>query len=176
MKTSKAALFGATLLLVVGCGDGERQAPVVDLHTAAAIGDIQAVQYHIDAGTDLNTREPGRGSTPLITATAFGRTAVAVALIEAGADVNIRNDEGSTALMTAAFFCHTEVVEALLDNGADKNIRNGAGRTALESVSLPFEEVKPIYDGLGAALGPVGLELDYERIVSTRPRIAEILR
>ncbi len=101
---------------------------------------------------------------------------MAVALIEAGADVNIQNNEGSTALLTAAFFCRTEVVEALLDNGADRTVRNGAGRTALESVSVPFEEVEDIYDGLGAALRPLGLELDYERIVSTRPRIAEILR
>lgn len=36
--------------------------------------------------------------------------------------------------------------------------------------------VKGIYDGLAAALKPLGLKLDYERIKTTRPQIAEMLR
>ena len=32
------------------------------------------------------------------------------------------------------------------------------------------------YDGFGKALAPMGLELDYEYIRMTRPRIAEMLR
>ena len=99
-----------------------------------------------------------------------------MALIEAGADVNYKNNEGSTALHTAAFFCRTEIVKDLLDNGADKNIKNNAGSTALESVAGPFDDVKGIYDYLGTTLGPLGLELDYEQIKKTRPKIAEILK
>jgi len=97
-------------------------------------------------------------------------------LIEAGADVNYKNNEGSTPLHTAAFFCHTEVVKALLEKGADKNIRNNAGSTALESVAGRFEEVKPIYDYLVTAFGPLGLELDFEHIKLSRPVIAEMLK
>jgi hypothetical protein len=117
-----------------------------------------------------------RGSSPLITATAFGQTEAAKALIDAGADVNFKNNEGSTALHTAAVFCRTEIVKALLDNGADKDVRNNAGRTALDAVEGPFEDIKPIYDQLRAALGPLGIELDYEHIKMTRPKIAEMLR
>jgi ankyrin repeat protein len=125
--------------------------------------------------SDLNEKDM-YGSTPLIIAAAVGKTEVALALIEAGADLNIKNNDGSTPLITAAVFCRTEIVEALLNKGADKNARNNAGKTALQSVSRPFDDVKGIYDRLGAALEPLGLKLDYERIKMTRPRIAEMLR
>ena len=72
--------------------------------------------------------------------------------------------------------CRTEIVKILLDKGADKTLPNKAGRTALESVSRPFDDIKGIYDGLGAVLGPLGLKLDCERVKMTRPRIVEMLR
>ena len=150
--------------------------PDVSIHEAAQKGDLESIQKHIIAGSGLNEKEPSGGSSPLITAAVFGRTEVALALIEAGADVNFRNNEGSTPLHTAAFFCRTEIVEALLTNGADQNIKNNAGSTALESVIAPFEAVKGIYDYFGRTLGPLGLELDYEQIKITRPKIAEMLR
>jgi len=46
---------------------------------------------------------------------------------------------------------------------------------AYESVAGPFDQVKGIYDYLGATLAPAGLKLDYERIKLTRPKIAEML-
>jgi hypothetical protein len=64
----------------------------------------------------------------------------------------------------------------LLENGSDKSIRNNAGSTSLESVAIPFDYVKGIYDQLGAALGPLGLKLDYDRIKETRPKIATLLQ
>jgi len=146
------------------------------LHQAVLEGNLEAVQEHIEAGSDLNEREPSGGSSPLITAATFGRTEAARALIDAGADVDQQNNDGSTALLTAAFLCRTEIVAALLDAGADKSIRNSAGSTALDVVTVPFDDVKGFYDYLGAVLGPLGLELDYEQIKATRPRIAEMLR
>ena len=176
MKALTTAIFIVTLVIVTGCGKQENPAPKVDLHMAAITGNLEAIQQHIKAGSDLDTKEPTRGSTPLITATVFGKTAVAKALIDAGADVNYQNNEGSTPLMTAAFLCRTEIVKALLEKGADKTLRNKAGHTALESVSRPFDDVKGAYEGLAAALAPLGLNLDYERIKMTRPTIAEMLR
>lgn len=150
--------------------------PGIGLHEAAITGNLEAIQLHIKAGSYLDEKELSGGSSPLITATTFGKSDVAMALIEAGADVNFRNNEGSTPLHTAAFFCRPEIVEALLDNGADKDIRNNAGSTALESVAGRFEDVRPIYDYLQASYGPLGLDLDFERIKLTRPVIAELLR
>ncbi len=147
-----------------------------DIHGAAASGDIPALQAHITAGADLNSREPSGGSSPLITAATFGQTEAAMALIEAGADLDQQNNDGSTALLTAAFFCRTEIVEALLEAGADKTIANNAGSTPLDVVTVPFEALEPTYDFVGAILGPYGLTLDYDRIRETRPVVADLLR
>ncbi len=149
--------------------------PSASLHRAALEGDLPAIRRHIEDGTNLNARDPS-GASPLIIAATFGQTEVARALIEAGADVNQQNSDGSTALHTAALFCRTEIVQALLDAGADKDIKTSTGSTALEVVTVPFDEIKGIYDYLGVVLAPYGLELDYERIKSTRPRIAELLQ
>ena len=180
MKTVTTAMLLVILLTVAGCGkqensDKEKRPPRVSLHVAALQGNLDVIRRHIDAGSDLNKKD-AYGSSPLIVAATFGKTEVARALIDAGADMKITNNEGSTPLHIAAFFCRTEIVKALLDKGADKTLPNKAGRTALESVSSPFDDVKGIYDGLGAALEPLGLKLDYERIKMTRPRIAEMLR
>ena len=179
MKTVTTAVLVITLLTFAGCGkkensDNEKKPPGVSLHIAALWGNIVAVQQHIEAGSNLNEKDE-YGSTPLIVATTFGKTEVARALIDAGADMKIGNNEGSTPLHIAAFLCRIEIVEALLDKGADKNAKNNAGRTALESVTAPFDDVKVIYDSIGKTIEPLGLKLDYERIIIARPRIAWML-
>ena len=55
-------------------------------------------------------------------------------------------------------------------------ITNNTGSTALDAVTTPFEDVRNIYDFVGASPEPYGLKLDYERIEATRPRIVEMLR
>ncbi|MBU4202565.1 MAG: acyltransferase family protein [Acidobacteria bacterium] len=175
MKTAMTVILIVTLLAAAGCARQENPAPRTSLHAAALQGNIDEIQKHIKAGSDLNKKD-AYGSSPLIVAVTFGKTEVARALIEAGADMKITNNEGSPPLHIAAFFCRTEIVKALLDNGADKNLRNNSGSTALETVSRPFDDVKGIYDSIGKALAPLGLELDYERIKMTRPKIADMLR
>jgi len=184
MKTVTTAMLVVILFTVASCGRQENSSkdkgqspkpPGVSLHVAALQGNIDAVRQHIKADSDLNKKDE-YGSSPLIIAATFGKAEVAKALIEAGADMNTRNNEGSTPLHVAAFFCRTEIVKALLDKGTDKNAKNSAGRTALESVEAPFDDIKGIYDSIGKALGPLGLELDYEQIKITRPKIAEMLQ
>lgn len=150
-------------------------APETGLHEAIIRGDIETVRRHIRAGSDLEIKEPAGGSSPLFTAAVFGNTEAAIALIEAGADVNCTNNEGSTPLHTAAFFCRAAIVRALLSSEADAEVRNNAGSTALESVTVPFELVQGIYDYFGQTLGPLGLQLDYDRIKTARPEIAAML-
>jgi fucose 4-O-acetylase-like acetyltransferase len=149
---------------------------LIGLHEAAVQGNVAAIRQHIEAGSDLDTKEPTGGSSPLITAIVFGKTEVAKVLIEAGADVNFTNNEGSSPLHTAAFFCHSEIVQILLDKNADKTLKNNYGHTAFESISGPFYEVKGIYEFFQKELGLLGLQLDYDRIERTRPKIAEMLR
>ena len=180
MKSVTTAILVVALLTVAGCGKQEKsqeapKPPSMALHTAAALGNAEVIEQHIKAGSDLNEID-AYGSTPLIVAITFDKPEAASVLIEAGADMTITNNEGSNPLHIAAFFCRTEIVEALLKAGADKSLRNGNGKTALETVASPFEEVKPIYDGIGEALGPLGVVFDYEHIIATRPKIADMLR
>lgn len=192
LKLSGAALLVAAGLILTACGNRQEnpndnnaqspqeessvKAPKVDIHSATLMGDLDAIRQHIKAGSDLDEREPAMRSTPLISAAVFGKTEIARALIEAGADVNIKNDEGSTALHSAAFLCRLEIVQMLLENGADKNLLNNYGSTALQSVSGSFADVKFVYDQFSKDLGPFGFKLDYDYVEATRPKIAEILR
>lgn len=150
--------------------------PATDIHTAVVTGHIDAIRQHIAAGSDLNTLEPTGGSTALVTAVVLGRSEIATALIEGGADINKSNNDGSTPLYCAAFFGRTELVKLLLDKGADKSIRNNFGSTALESVSVPFESIKGIYDQISKDMGPLGLKLDYDKLQEARVEIATLLR
>jgi uncharacterized protein len=87
-----------------------------------------------------------------------------------------KNNDGATVLRNAAFLCREEIVGALLVKGAGTEVRNKYGAAPLDSVTVPFEAVKPVYDILMHFLGPLGLELDCDRIRRERPKIAAILR
>jgi uncharacterized protein len=191
LKVFTGITFLAALLIIVSCKSKEDatqeesaseapkakvKPPQVDIHTAVVTGNLEAIQQHISAGSNLNEKDPFGGSSPLISAAVFGKTEIARALIDAGADLNFQNNEGSTALLTAAFFCRPEIVKMLLDKGADKTIRNKYGATAYESVAGPFGDVKEAYDMMGKMLTPMGLKLDYAYIEKTRPEIAATLK
>ncbi len=113
---------------------------------------------------------------PLISAASFGKNEIAKALIDAGADLSIKNNDGSTALHAAAFFCRVEIVQMLIDAKADKTIKNNFGATPRESVMGPYDEIKPIYEMLQQQLGPIGLQIDLNEIEKTRPVIAMMLQ
>lgn len=180
--------FLATLFIMVGCNEKTASAqnapvsktvvnpPKMDIHTAVMTGNMEVLKQHIAAGSDLNVKDPIGGSSPLLSACLFGKTAMAKMLIEARADLNSRNNDGSTALITASFFCRPEIVRMLLDKGADKTIKNKYGQTAYESVAGSFAAIKGAYESLGKMLEPMGLKLDYAYIEKTRPEIAAMLK
>lgn len=189
-KTAVTIMLFAFLIIISSCSSREsnqntensvstsnkNKAPNIDIHTAVLTDNEEAVQQHILAGSNLNEKEAYGGSSPLITASVFGKTAMAAKLIEAGANLNYINNDGSTALHTAAFFCRPEIVDMLIEKGADKTIKNKYGVTAYESVITPFDEVKGAYDMMGQMLSPMGLKLDYDYIRKTRPEIAAKLK
>ncbi len=152
------------------------ETPKMDLQAAIVSGNLEVVKQHIEAGTDINMKDPMSGSTPLITAATFGKTAIAKALIDANADPDIKNNEGSTALHAAAFFCRIEIVQMLIDAGADKSIKNNHAATARQSVVGPFAEMKPIYEMIQKQLEPIGLKLDLGEVEMARPVIAMMLQ
>jgi hypothetical protein len=181
-KHSMTKYFSMAVVIfftLTGCGNNPVEGitkPEISLMDAAMKGKVEMIRQHITAGTKLDEQDPHSGSTALIAAATFGQTEAALTLIENGADLEVQNNEGSTALITAAFFCRTEIVKALLEKGAERGVKNNTGATALDSVTVPFNEIKPVYDLLQGILGPAGLKLDYQRIQATRPKIAELLQ
>lgn len=150
--------------------------PEMDIQAAILSDNVEAVKQHIEAGTDLNKKEAMSGATPLITAASFGKNKIAQVLIDAGADLTVKNNDGATALHTAAFFCRVEVVQSLINAKADKTAKNNFGMTPRESIMGPFAEIKPIYEMLQQQLGPIGLQIDLTEIEKTRPVIAMMLQ
>jgi ankyrin repeat protein len=184
IRITFAAMLMASLMLI-SCQDKKagseataetKVTPQVDIHTAVVTDNLEALKQHIAAGTNLNEKDPYGGSSPLISASLFGKPEMAKLLIDAGADINFQNNDGATALHTSAFFCRPEIVKMLLDKGADKTIKNKFGATAYESVAGPFADVKSVYDMMGKMLAPMGLNLDYPYIEKTRPEIATMLK
>src|SRR3954469_24865815 len=70
-----------------------------------------------------------RGTTPLMYAAATGSFGAMKMLVDAGADVNAKNDFEITALMWCAI--DEAKVRLLLARGADPNARSKQGRTPL---------------------------------------------
>ena len=155
-------------------GTTQVKAPQTDIFMAIMMNNLGVIKQHIEYGTNLNQKDPF-GSTPLITAIAFGKTEAAKLLIDGGSDLSVKNNDGSTALHVAAFFCHTEIVEALLAKGANKDIKNNWNATALQSVQVPWEEILPAYEQMQNSMKPMGLNMDLDRIQKTRPAIIELL-
>ena len=56
---------------------------------------------------------------------------VVAAAIQAGANIEVRDEIGRTALMWSAFHGHGPMLEFLIDQGADVNARDKEDRTAL---------------------------------------------
>ncbi len=150
--------------------------PSMDIHSAVLTGNLEAVKQHIEAGTDINQKEAMSGSTPLMSAATFNKPEIAKVLINANADLSVKNNDGGTALHTAAFFGRIEIVQLLIDAKADKTIRNNYGATARETVMVDFDQMKPIYEMLIQQLQPMGFTLDLNELQKARPVVAMMLQ
>jgi len=179
-----------TLLLTSSCAESNKESslndsaqtaktitkPSIDIHGAVLTGNLEAVKQHIEAGTDINQKEAMSGSTPLMTAATFNKPEIAKALINANADLSIKNNDGGTALHTAAFFGRIEIVQLLIDAKADKTVRNNYGATARETAMVDFAQMKPIYDMLIQQLQPMGFTLDLNELQKALPVVAMMLQ
>jgi hypothetical protein len=150
--------------------------PSIDIHGAVLTGNLDAVKQHIEAGTDINQKEAMSGSTPLMSAATFNKPEIAKVLINANADLSVKNNDGGTALHTAAFFGRIEIVQLLIDAKADKTVRNNFGATARETAMVDFAQMKPIYDMLIQQLQPMGFTLDLNELQKALPVVAMMLQ
>lgn len=82
---------------------------------------------------DVNIRAKLHGQTALMLAVSHGRKDMTQLLVDAGAAVNIQDEDGSTALMCAAEHGHTDIVRLLLAHpDCDSSIVDVDGSSALK--------------------------------------------
>ena len=140
----------ATPLWIAAHGANGRPIFTVAMATGCAGGcpggdeSVRMMQMLLTAGADplLTTDD---GTTPLMVAAGLGRYTndknlkrgerkpsaeeTVVLLLDAGADVNAKNEADFTALHGATFRGLNEVIQILVDRGADINARDFRGRT-----------------------------------------------
>ena len=117
------------------CAPDAAAAPIDDLCGAAESGDAAAAQAAIDAGADVDaTVCGGIGATPLHRAAWGGHLDVAMTLVAAGANVNLRQTGGASPLhiaMKNTYGVGANIVNFLLSHNADVNAQEDDGATPL---------------------------------------------
>lgn len=111
-------------------GEVDRAAATLALQDAVAAGDLAAVDDALVRGADTEVRGEG-GRTPLVAATKAQQTAIALRLLESGADPNAKDDIEDSAFLYAGAEGLDEILTATLAHGADVASTNRFGGTAL---------------------------------------------
>jgi ankyrin repeat protein len=111
-------------------------ARVTRLGEAFQSGDRAAIAHGLADTTIINLTST-EGRTPLMFAALYGSASDVAALLERGADPNVRSDAGLTALMLAA--TDAAKTQLLLAKGANVNLRSEDGRTALHIAAMSGE-------------------------------------
>src|SRR3954449_6826272 len=102
----------------------------VELHEAAAAGDLAEIRRLVAAGRDVDARDAA-GRTPLMAATVARQADAVGVLIEAGADVDIRDDRLDNAFLYAGAEGLLDILRLANEAGADPALTNRFGGTAL---------------------------------------------
>ena len=153
--------------------------PTIDLVTAVIENDLDTVNQHIAYGSDLNVQDGTFSNTPLNFASIYGLTDIANALVDAGADLNLINDDNFTPLCNAAAWGHTSVVTILLDAGADLSAKCfetqiGVSVTLSIAIGAPYSDyIKSLYVDHGEKYN---IPYDEAKIIDGREKVIELLR
>ncbi|XP_038070828.1 fibronectin type 3 and ankyrin repeat domains 1 protein-like [Patiria miniata] len=103
------------------------------MHWAVDGGNVALIQSMIADGASVNQKGWGSGWTPLLRCAAMaGDPNVARVLINAGAEVNVKDKDGKTPLMIASLNGHVTLVQLLVEKGADPTVRTEFGMSAVE--------------------------------------------
>ncbi len=94
------------------------------LTTAASGGHTEYVKLLLDAGANIEIKDPWDGRTALMAAALHGHDETVSLLLKRGANPNATNCYNTTALSWAANYAKLETVKLLLQAKADVTIRN----------------------------------------------------
>jgi len=141
------ALIVAVVVVLITKGN-----ELPDIWTAAAEGNIDVVEQHIAAGTDINgvlvkgiTEDTaGYGGTPLHIAVLSNQEEVVEVLLDNGADIEAKaaDSYGGTALHWAASAGNVDMVQLLVEAAADVNAADTTGATPLDGALLWERDVR----------------------------------
>src|SRR5579872_4245316 len=123
-------LMTLACLLLAGCGF--ISGPISPLITAARSGDVATINKLAVSGADLNAPGGVNGWTPLMHAVHTNQPGSVEALLNKGANVDLRAD-GTTALIMAAGYGYARIVNILLQHGADPKATARNGKNALDA-------------------------------------------
>ena len=152
--------------------------PAIDLITAVLDEDLDTVNQHIAYGSDLNVQDGTFSNTSLNFAGIYGLTDIADALVDAGADLNLINDDNFTPLCNAAAWGHTSIVTILLDAGADLSAKCFETQIGLSvavaiAISAPYSDyIKALYVDHGEKYN---IPYDEAEIILGREKVTELL-
>ncbi len=103
------------------------------LHLACFFGHLDAVDFLIDSGADVNVPADNESAVrPLHSAAAGGDADIVGLLLRDGASVNARQTGGHSALHAAAAAGNTMMTRRLLEHGADPDLADDDGRTPVD--------------------------------------------
>jgi len=106
------------------------------LGLCARNGRLKTLELLLRSGAQVNLVSGDRGSTALFDSALGRHTELVKALIEAGADTNIKDKEGQTALVVAVGAGDEEIVEMLVKAGADPDLEDSLGVSARKYANL----------------------------------------
>ena len=117
MKRYLAAIGVFCALLVLPSQGLPQEAPEKSIWKAASDGDLEAIEAHIAAETDLDEQNE-TGYTPLHYGVMKTKPGVVTLLLEAGADPDVANTQNKTPLDIAISGSKDEIIDLLLEAGA----------------------------------------------------------
>ena len=114
----------------------------LDVHEAAAAGSLEQAQSWLEHSPDALNSFSRDGFTPLQLACYFNHEALALYLLEQGADVSLVSQNGMKiqALHAAATHGNLVIVKALLERGADPNAQQMDNYTPLDEAMQNNDE------------------------------------